>query len=184
VVHDGLGNPVSIQFRGVPAARRFLRELLVKQSVGYSRLSLPEEPIAPGAVWHGVRYPVSPAGGLGLRLDVEYTLAGFQELDGVACAWILLRADESGEGVASAAGFRFDRVVASLSGSAWVELDSSRLRRLVLEDEVRAAYSRGGEPGPISSHRLRHRSRLVLELRDPEAKTDSWEDGSSRFGRR
>lgn len=184
LAQDAAGNPVTIRFQGEPVARRFLRPLLVKPALGYTRLPRPEQPIPPGYVWRAERFPVSPAGAIGLRLDVEYTLAGFQELDGVRCAWILLRAEENREDVPSAAGFHFERVVASLSGAAWVDLATSRLQRLLLEDEIRAAYQRGAEPAPVSTHRLRHRSRLLLELRDGQEKPGSWADGSERFGRR
>jgi hypothetical protein len=184
VVHDAMGNPLRIQPRGVPAARRFLHGLQVTQAIGYSRLALPAEEIAPGAVWHSQRFPASPSGALGLSLDVEYTLAGLRELDGVACAWIVFRAGEDAEGFPSAAGFEFERVVASLAGEAFVELETSRVRRLVLEDEIRAGYTTGGAPGPTAEHRLRHKSRLLLVLRDPEEEPDTWEDGSTRFGRR
>jgi len=65
-----------------------------------------------------------------------------------------------------------------------VEVATSRLRRLLLEDEIRAAYERGSAPAPVSTHRLRHRSRLLLELRDGDAEPDRWADGSERFGPR
>jgi hypothetical protein len=184
VVHDPVGNPVRIQSRGAPAARRFLQTLQVTSAVGYSRLPLAEGEIAPGATWRSRRFPASPAGAIGLALDVEYSLAGVREWDGVSCAWILFRAKEDGEDVPSAAGFAFERVTASLSGEAFVELETSRIRRLVLHDEIRAAYTRGAEPGPVSNHRLRHKSRLVLTLRDPDENPREWEDGSPRFGRR
>jgi len=184
VVHDAMGNPLRIQPRGVPVARRFLQGLEVTRPIGYSRIPLPTDEIAPGATWRSQRFPASPSGSMGLRLDVEYTLAGLRELDGVACAWILFRAKEDAEGVPSALGFEFDRVVASLAGEAFVETETSRLRRLVLEDEIRTAYTRSGEPGPTAEHRFRHKSRLLITLRDPDSEPETWKDGSTRFGRR
>ena len=135
-----------------------------------------------GAQWRSLRFPVSPAGGLGLGLDIEYTLVGYQELGGVPCAWIVFRADEDREGVKSAAGFRFDRVVASVRGDAWVELATRRLHRLEIEDEIRTSYRRGSPPGPTSDFRMRHKSRLVLELRRDGESTQRWADNTERFG--
>jgi len=184
VVHDAAGNPIRIQPRGVPPARHFLDALNVAAAISYSRLPLPDRKVEPGSVWHAQRFPASPAGALGLRLDVEYTLAGFRELDGVLCAWILFRSAQDSEDVPSAAGFDFDRVVVKLDGEAWVELATSRVRRLVLEDEIRAALTRGEGGERTVNERYRHASRLLLTLRDPEVKPDKWEDGSDRFGRR
>jgi hypothetical protein len=184
VLHDPVGNPLRIQPRGVPPARRFLDGLMVGDAIAYSRLPLADHEIAVGARWRAERYPASPAGDLGLRLPIDYELAGFRELDGVLCAWILFRSEQDAEDVPSSAGFRFDRVSASLTGEAWVELATSRVRRLVLEDEIRVSYTRGGDPEPSMNHRLRHVSRLLLTLRDPDAKPEKWEDGSDRFGRR
>jgi hypothetical protein len=183
VAHDAAGDALRIQPRGVPAARRFLQTLHVTSSVAYSRLPLAAGEIEVGATWHSKRFPASPAGGIGLLLDVEYTLAGVREWEGVPCAWILFRAEENGYDVPSAAGFEFERVVATLEGEAWVELASSRVRRLVLEDEIRASYSTGAAPGPVSNHRLRHKSRLLLTLRDPDENPSKWQDGSERFER-
>ncbi len=183
VIHDEYGNPSAIVPRGVPVARRFLAELLVKSAIGYSRLPLPDTEMTPGTRWHARRFPASRTGALGLSLNVEYSLAGYETLDGVPCAFILLRASEDGEQIPSAAGFDFERVVATLSGSAWVELATSRVRRLVLEDEVRAEYSRGSGVGE-KRHRLRHATRMLLELRDPEDEPETWKDGQERFGRR
>jgi hypothetical protein len=184
VAHDAVGDPLRIQPRGTPAARGFLKAFQVTPAIRYSRLPLAVGEIEVGATWHSTRFPASPAGEIGLRLDVEYTLAGFREWEGVPCAWILFSAGENAEGVPSAAGFEFERVAATLAGEAWVELATSRLRRLVLDDEIRASYSEGAAPGPIANHRLRHKTRLLLTLRDPDETPSKWEDGSERFGRR
>lgn len=183
VVHDEFGNPLAIAPRGVPVARDFLDKLLVKEAIGYSRLSLPQEKITPGATWKARRFPASRSGALGLTLEVEYSLAAFEELDGVPCALILLRAHQDAEQVRSATGLVFDRVLATMSGSAWVELATSRVRRMVIEDEVRASLSRGKAP-MIQRSRMRHATRMLLEARDPDAKPETWADGSKRFGPR
>jgi hypothetical protein len=183
LVHDEFGNPLALAPRGLPVARDFLRALPIEPAIGYSRFSLPQEEIRPGAVWHARRLPASRSGALGFMLDVEYSLAAYEELDGVPCALILLRAHEEGEDVPSASGFHFDRVLAKMSGSAWVELETSRVRRLILEDEVRVSLSRGQEP-LVQKTRMRHATRMLLELRDPDDVPDTWADGSTRFGKR
>ncbi len=183
VVHDALGNPLRISPLGVPSARRFMNTLPTRTAIGYSRLAQPLEPIEPGAVWTAKRFPVSSAGEVGLALTVEYLLAGFESVDGVQCAWIVLRAEKTGEKVPSAAGFEFDRVEAKLEGSAWVALETGRLQRLELADEIRASFTRGeGETSIVT--RTRHATRLVLTRRDAAEIPDEWADGTERFGRR
>ena len=183
VVHDEFGNPLAIVPRGFPVAKSFLESLLVKEAIGYSRISLPKVAISPGATWKARRFPASRSGALGLMLEVEYSLAAYEELDGVPCALILLRASEEGEGLKSATGLVFDRVAAKMTGSAWVDLATSRVRRMVIEDEVRVALHRGQAP-IIQSSRMRHATRLLLEARDPEEIPAVWADGSTRFGPR
>ena len=181
---DGWGNVLSMRPQGKPVARRFLKDLPMLRALSFARPALPPEPVSLGARWLVPRLPASPSGDLGLLVPVDYTLAGFQALDGVACAWLLLRGKLEGEQVPSAAGFAFDRVFARLEGEAWVELETSRIRLLRLEDEVRVAYTRGRPPGRVVEHRMRHRTQLRLELRDPAARPREWADGSERFGAR
>ena len=100
-------------------------------------------------------------------------------MGGVPCAWIVFTAREEGEDVPSAAGFAFDRVQATLRGEAWVELESSRIRLLRLEDDVRVAFRRRG-----IDQRLRYVSRLQLAWREEADPPGEWADGSERFGKR
>jgi hypothetical protein len=111
-------------------------------------------------------------------------LSGVQALEGVPCAWIVFDGRVEGEGVPSAAGFAFERVLATLRGEAWVALESSEIALLHLEDDVRVSFERAGAPGAAGEvHRLRHSTRLRLERREArEAAT--WADGRERFGRR
>lgn len=184
IAHDGMGEPVVIQPLGVLVARNLLRELPVRQALAWTRLPLPQEVVTPGARWHAVRFPADPVGAAGLGLDVSYTLAGFANLEGVPCAWIALEATLDASDIASAVGFRFDRAVASVQGEAWVELATSRVKRMVVTNEARASYRRGAAPAPVVEHRLRYRGRTVMESRDPAEKPTHWADGSERFGRR
>jgi hypothetical protein len=145
---------------------------------------LPEDPISPGSQWTAVRLPVSRTGELGLRLNVEYSAAGFDLLDGVSCALIKLHAEERGAGVPSAAGFAFDRVNATLTGTAWIEVETSRLRRVVLEDAIRATWTGGDGLTTTTNYRARHESQLEIRLRNPADEPSHWADGSKRFGDR
>ena len=181
---DGSGNVVSAQAVGEPVARRFLAELPLRQALAYARPALPPELVAVGAEWSAVRYPLSPAGRLGLAIPVRFLLSGVQAVDGAPCAWIVFDGRVEGESVPSAAGFAFERVLATLRGEAWVELEGSEIRLLHLEDDVRVSFRRAdprGDPGEL--RRLRHSTRLRLELREPQ-QTATWVDGSERFGPR
>jgi hypothetical protein len=182
IAHDGRGNPKSINPKGGIIARRFLSSIPVRRAIGYSRISFPEDPITPGSVWSASRFPASRTGELGLLLDIEYSLAGFEALDGTQCALILLRSELEARDVASSQGFQFDRVEASLTGTAWVELKTSRVRRMVVEDDIRATFS--ARERSADQRGLRHTTRMTLE-RNPNPHTAShWADGSERFGSR
>jgi hypothetical protein len=184
IVHDSTGNPIKVSRKGVPAVRRYLTKLPMLTGIAYAIVPLPEDPIKTGSHWTAVRFPVSRAGKLGLKLNIEYSVAGFDVLDGVSCALIRLRADERGAGVASAAGFTFDRVNATLTGTAWVEVETSRLRRVVLEDTIRATWTTGDGLATTTTYRVRHESQLEIRLRSPGKEPSHWADGSKRFGDR
>jgi hypothetical protein len=187
---DPTGGLLGLQSRGAPVTRRFFAELPVGRALAYARFAFPESPVRPGARWSAPRFPVGPAGSLGLALSLEYTLAGFQDVEGVPCAWILLSAEQDAERLRSASGFDFDRVVASVRGEAFVELDTARLRLLRLEDDIRAVYTLGAPPAPVRTQRMRHRSQLRVETLErlpsapPADKQASWADGRPRFGPR
>jgi hypothetical protein len=183
LVHDGFGNPLALAPRGVPVVRDFLEALYLKEAVGYSRFAWPSGEISPGATWQARRFPASRSGALGLMLDVEYSLVAYETLDGVPCALVQLRASKEGERITGATGIEFDRVLARMSGEAWIELESARVRRLVLEDEIRIALSRGRAP-MIQTSRMRHATRMLFEVRDPDVVLEAWADRSTRFGPR
>jgi hypothetical protein len=184
IVHDSTGNPVNVSRKGVPAVRRYLTSLPMLTGILYAMIPLPEDPIGPGSKWTAVRLPPSRAGELGLQLNIEYSVAGFDVVDGVPCALITLLADEQGVDVPSAAGFSFDRVQATLTGTAWIEIESARPRRVVLEDEMRATWTGRDEQSTTRNYRLRYESQLELTLREPDEKLKLWADGSKRFGDR
>jgi hypothetical protein len=183
IVHDSTGNPIKVSRKGVPAVRRYLAKLPMLNAIAYAVIPRPEDPIKVGSRWTAVRFPVGRTGELGLRLNIEYSVAGFDVLDGVSCALIKLHAEERGAEVPSAAGFAFDRVNATLTGTAWIEVETSRLRRVVMDDAIRAIWTTG-DGNAATTNRVRHESQLEIRLRDPADEPSHWADGTKRFGDR
>ncbi|MCH7600059.1 MAG: hypothetical protein IH973_09895 [Myxococcales bacterium] len=184
ITHDPSGNPIKLSSRGAPAARQFMSEIPILGAIAYTMVSLPQDRITPGSSWTGVRIPPSRSGELGLSLTVHYSLAGFEIFEGVTCAMILINAHISENEITSTTGHKFDRVQATLNGTAWVELENSLVRRVVLSDQIRASWVDPGDPKTATEHRIQHTSKLVLALRDPNEKPDKWSDGAPRFNTR
>jgi hypothetical protein len=184
ITHDPSGNPTKLSSRGAPAARQFMNEIPILGAIAYTMVSLPQDPIRPGSRWTGVRIPPSRSGELGLGLTVDYSLAGFELFEDVPCAMILFDARIREDGVTSLTGHVFDRVQATLNGTAWVELENSLVRRVVLNDRIRASWVDAHNPTMATEHRIEHTSKLVLALRDPDEKSDRWSDGTPQFDSR
>ena len=80
--------------------------------------------------------------------------------------------------------YHIPRVQATLSGTAWVELENSLVRRVVLSDQIRASWLGPGDPETATEYRIQHASKLELALRDPKQKSKKWSDGTPRFDSR
>ncbi len=185
ITHDPSGNPTRLSSRGAPAARQFMNEIPILGAIAYAMVTLPQDPITPGSRWTGARIPPSRAGELGLSLTVNYSLAGFEIFEDVPCAMILLDAQISEAGVTSlTTGQKFDRVQATLNGTAWVELENSLVRRVVVSDQIRVSWVDSGDPKTTTERRIQHASKLELTLRDPDEKSKKWSDGTLRFDSR
>ena len=184
VTHDPSGNPIRLSSRGAPAARQFMNEIPILGAIAYTMVSLPQDPITPGSRWTGVRVPPSRSGELGISLTVEYSLASFELFEGVPCAMILIHARISENGFMGNTGLRFDQVRATLNGKAWVELENSLVRRVVLSDQIRARWTGPGNPQTATERQIQHTSKLELALRDPKRKTKKWSNGTPRFDSR
>jgi hypothetical protein len=184
ITHDPSGNPTRMSSRGAPAARQFMNKIPILGAIAYTMVSLPQDPITPGSRWTGVRIPPSRSGELGLSLTVNYSLAGFELFEDVPCAMILLNARISENGVTGFKGLEFDRVQATLSGAAWVELENSLVRRVVVSDQIRASWVDPGDPETTTERRIQHTSKLELTLRDPDGKSKKWSDGTPHFDSR
>jgi hypothetical protein len=178
--HDASGNPTRLSARGTPGAREFMQQIPLLGAIAYTMVALPPTPIHSGSRWTGIRIPTSRSGELGLALDVNYSLAGIESFEGVRCAMILIDAERSGGDVASVTGHRFDWVQAKLHGTAWVEIERSRVRRVELSDEISARWTLPGG-GADTEHRIEHDSKLSLILRDGAKKAEKWADGRPHF---
>jgi len=179
--HDPSGNPIKLSSRGTPAAREFMNSIPILGAIAYTMVTLPEDPITPGSKWFGVRLPSSRSGELGLSLTIDYTLEGFEIFEDVPCAIIQLNAHIDEYAFTGITGLKFDKVQATLNGTAWVELENSLVRRVVLSDQIRATWTSPGDPKTASEHRIQHTSKLELTLRDPKRKTKKWSNGTPRF---
>jgi hypothetical protein len=184
ITHDPSGNPINLSSRGAPAARQFMDGFPTLGAIAYTMITLPEELITAGSSWSGIRIPPSRSGELGLGLTVHYTLTGFEVFEGVACALILLAAHVDEKAVTSVTGHPFDQVQATLNGTAWVELENSLVRRVVLNDQIRASWTDSPNSVMPTRHRIEHTSKLVLALRDPDENPNRWSDGTPQFDSR
>ena len=184
VTHDPSGNPIRLSSRGAPIARQFMNEIPILTAIAYTMVSLPQDPITPGTKWIGARIPPSRSGELGLSLTVEYSLASYEIFEGVPCAMILIHASISENEFTGITGLRFDQVQATLNGKAWVELENSLVRRVVLNDQIRARWTGPGNPQTATQRQIQHTSKLELALRDPKRKTKKWSNGTPRFDSR
>ncbi len=181
---DPSGNPIKLSSRGAPAAREFLNGIPILGAIAYTMVSLPEEPITPGSRWTGVRVPASRSGELGLGLTINYTLAGFELFGNATCAMILIDARIDENAFTGLTGLEFNHVQATLNGTAWVELENSLVRRVVLSDQIRASWVSPGKAETATEYRIQHTSKLELVLRDPHRKSKKWSDGTSHFENR
>lgn len=175
------GGRVVATIRGTPAGRRFLKPFGLHEVLRWTRVGLPDTPVQAGSTWVMPRFPTNPAGGVGLELPIHYELVGFQTVDGVPCAWIKITSELDAPDVKSAGGLSFDRVTAKVTGEAYVELGSHLLRRLVVEDDVRASWEAGRGTATMET-RIRYRTRAELSRRESDDITiERWADGSKAF---
>ncbi|MEX2207378.1 MAG: hypothetical protein WEF50_14210 [Myxococcota bacterium] len=181
LVSDAQGNPKGVTLRGIPSARRMLGSLPIRESVAWVQLALPEQPVSPGATWTAKRFFANPVGRLGVGVDVEYRLVGFEKVDGVPCARVSLRAKRDEDKAASEFGFSFDKLRFELEGDAWIALASHELQMLRLEDIAAVSYRRttGANPAAV---RMRYSGRTSLQRLDVATTSKlPWADGTKRF---
>lgn len=174
----------SYQIQGQRVAREFLKDVPIQMALLYANVALPDHPVIPGDRWTSTRYPADLTGAAGLTIDITHTFAGYADIDGVRCAWLLLDGERNDEDVRTHAGMAFDRVVGKFTGEAWIDIETSRVLKLLTENTFRTAYMKGKPPEKVTVNRLRFRTQLTLELRDAGDVTGKWKDGQERFGTR
>ena len=179
MLSDLLGNPVRIDVRGRREARSLLKLIRLQPALRYTLPSFPPSVVSPGATWQARRVPASPIGRLGVALDVEQRLIAYEELRGVQCARIQLRASIEATDYTTALGLELDRVEGELNGEAWLDLATGQPYRVVMEDDISLEYERG-EGTSRASISLSFSERAVLDRLD-FAPPPTWADGSKRF---
>ena len=152
----------------------------LQAALRFAQPAFPPDEVVPGATWQVRRIPASPVGNLGLTLDVEYRLIAYEELDGVQCARVLIRAALSAEDHETPLGFALDSVSAELNGEAWLDVATGQPYRLVMEDEIMLRYEQGESPRRTYS-RMSFSERVILDRLDYPPRADSWADGTKRF---
>jgi hypothetical protein len=182
LVSDRFGNPKGVTLRGIPSAKRMLATMPLRETLGYLQVSFPDHPVAAGDDWTAKRYFASPAGRVGIGVDLEYRLVGFEKLEGVPCARVSLRASRDEEKVPSALGFTFDQVRLQLNGDAWIGLETGLVEMVRLQDLVAVSYNRSTPGTPPARIRMRYETHASLQRLHVEttAKLD-WADGTKRF---
>ena len=80
LVTDKLGNPKTVTLRGVPAAKKLLNSMLLREPFAYTRVAYPDHPVSAGDTWQAKRFFPNPIGRLGLAVDVEYRMVGFEKI--------------------------------------------------------------------------------------------------------
>ncbi len=181
LVNDGSGNPKGVTLRGIPSAKRMLASLPIRESVAWAQLAFPDQPVSPGATWTAKRFLPNPIGRLGVGVDIEYRLVGFERIDGIPCAHVSLRAKKDSDKAPSEFGFTFDKLRFELQGDAWVGLSSGELQLLRLEDMAAVSYRRTTGANPASI-RMRYEGRASLQRLDIATTSKlTWADGTKRF---
>ena len=181
LVNDAQGNPKGVTLRGIPSAKRLLGSLPIRESLAWVQVAFPDQPVGAGASWSAKRFFANPIGRLGVGVDVEYRLVGFEKIDDVPCAHVSLRAKKDSEKAPSEFGFVFDQLRFEVEGDAWIGLASGELELLRLEDIAAVSYRRSTGTNPASI-RMRYEGRSALQRLAVETTSKlAWADGTKRF---
>ena len=182
---DLRGKPLEVTLRSRPEARSLLASVPLSAALLYTHVTSPSPGLAPGSVWKAQHTPLSPVARLGVTLDVEHRIVGYQNLGGVNCAHVLLRASIDGDQeLPTRPGVTLDRFEARLQGEAWIDLATGEPYRVKLDDEFEIAFtsSRKDAPDEVESRmRYRYQGSASLDRLDREPNPDLWADGTKRF---
>jgi hypothetical protein len=180
VVDDALRNPTGITLRGIPPAKKMLVSLPLRESLGYLQIGYPDHPVSPGDTWHSKRFFPNPIGKLGLAVDVETRLVGFEYVGSAPCAHVVLRSQLDTKGLPSEAGFAFDEVRFQLSGDAWLDLATGQVAAARIEDVSAISYRKTAAATPARV-RMRYEGHSALQRLDALPESAHWADGTKRF---
>ena len=181
LVTDISGNPKGFTLRGVPTVKKLLGSLVPREPITYMQIAFPDHPVTAGDTWHAKRFFPNPVGRLGLAVDIELRLVGFEKIGDARCAQLSLRAAMDDKDVKSESGFKFDEVRYTLSGNAWLDMDRGQVVLARIEDVVAAAYHRSGGAMVPTRVRMRYQTRSGLQRLDAMPDSAKWADGTKRF---
>ncbi len=181
LVSDLRGGPKSVTLRGIPSAKRLLASLPIRESIGWVQVEFPDGPVLAGESWTAKRFLPNAIGRLGVGIEIEYRLVGFERVDGVPCARVSLRAKKDTENAPSEFGFTFEQLRYEVSGDAWISLANSEVQMLRVEDIAAVSYRRTTGTTP-ARFRARYEGRASLERLAVETTSSlAWADGTKRF---
>jgi hypothetical protein len=183
LVTDRRGVSKGVTLRGIPSVKKMLASLPLREGVAYVQVARPEGPVTAGATWTAKRFMASSVGRLGVAVEVEHRLVGFEKIDGVPCARVSLRGsrDDANAPSERGQGFLFDQIKVEYGGDAWIELETGLVRLLRVEDIAAVAYEHKGVGSVGAKLRSRYETRASLQLLDVKTTTAKWADGTKRF---
>jgi hypothetical protein len=158
-----------------------LASMPLREVLGYMQVARPAEPVTPGTTWTAKRFLPSPVGRLGVAVQVEYRLVGFEKIEEVPCARVNIRAQRDESKTPSELGFQFEQVRVEVGGDAWVELETGLIRLFRIEDIAAVSYERKGGSANATKMRSRYESRASLSRLDTDTTAGKWADGTKRF---
>jgi hypothetical protein len=180
VVDDAYGNPKVITLHGIPPAKKMLATLPLREAIAYMQIGYPDRPVSGGDTWHGKRFFPNAIGKLGLALDVEYRLVGFERIDSVPCAHVSIHSRVDSTGVKSEIGFDFSEVRYQLTGDAWLDLANGQVYSAQIEDISAVLYRKTAVAVPAQV-RMRYEGRSTLQRLESLSTETTWADGSKKF---
>lgn len=181
LVTDPRGNPEGVTLRGIPSVKKMLASMPLREAIGWVQVARPGGPITPGSTWSAKRFLAGPIGKVGVSVNVDYSLVGFEKVEDVPCARVSLRAKREEKNVPSELGFPIDELRLELAGDAWIELETSLVRSLRVEDISAVIYERKGAGSVGARMRQRYETRASLTRLDVQTTTGKWGDGTKRF---
>ena len=180
VVSDLQNNPKSVQMRGLPAARKLLSTLPLREPIAYLQVPYPDRPVSPGDTWTAKRYVPNPIGKLGLGMDVVARLVGFEQRNEAPCAHISVRTKIETTNVPSDMGFTFEEARYNVNGDAWINVVNGQVEEARFEDIAAVAYKHTTGAAP-ARFRARYEGHSSLQRLDALPSNGKWADGSKRF---